>query len=408
MATRRDENDPYSSAGTPSNWMNQPTVGSSTQPRIDDNGGGYVPPTNGSEWMGNGGVAGTTNTPRITPSPYTPAAPSQNIGPWASGIGPQPPNVTVPGQNAAAGQGSGGAGGFGGITGDWTRPTLDMIKAYGRSRGVELNDQQAGYWVSQWSNLMRETPNDPSYATMRLSLADEWTPANQRYMAGSGAGSGGNEFNDRWGSNLENLVASFLNSSRERAASLAGTYRTRAKELRDTPAYSAQDEAAIQARAYDQLERRRQETLKNQREQVYARGFAPTSGLVADRENQVNTGFEQARTGIASDILRAQLDETNRRKDAALQLEALATEALNGGDLGAIQATGLPLTLMNTRQNNALAAVNSSSGGNIGQLLSLILGAAGNNQQNNQQNAANTAAGYGNLASILTALFGGR
>lgn len=378
MATRR-RNDYGGVAGAPTgtssggyNWVDSPTANpESTMPTIQD------PAVDVSQL---GSTPNSTNR-------------STNIGPWAGGYGAQPESVNVPAVTPAP---SGGGAGFGGIAGDWTRPTRDMIRAYGRTRGFEMNDQQADYWVNQWANLMRETPNDPSYATMRLSLADEWTPANQRYMAGQGS----NEFNDRWGGSLENLVQQFLGNSRERGAALANTYRTRAKELRENPAYTSQDEAAIRARAFDQLERRRQETLRNSRENIYARGFAPTSGIVAGRDRELNEQFEGVRTGIESDLLRAQLDETNRRRDAALQLEALATEALNGGDLGAIQAVGLPLQLMNTRQNNALATYNASQGNTLSQLMQLINLASGN-RDTNRANAQNNAAGLGGLIQLI-------
>lgn len=400
MATRRRAStNPYSAAGTPNptNWVDDPSVRENPAgPRIED--GRYnidQPYDPGANSGFNGGNSGTVD------ANWNIAPPSRNIGPWIGGIGPQPGNVRIPGQTRDDGSVTPSANsGANGIAGNWLAPNRDMIKAYGQTRGVQLTDQQADYWVNQWSNLMRETPTDPTYALMRLGLADEWTAPDQRYMAGSGG-----EFSDRWGSNLEQLVSQFLGNSRQRAQGLADTYRNRAKELRDTPAYSAQDEAALQAKAYDQLERRRQETLKNKREQVYARGFAPTSGLVQGAEGDVNTAFEQARTGIASDILRAQLDETNRRKDAATQLEALATEALNGGDLAAIQATGLPLQLMNTRQNSALNLYNASNGNSISSLLSLLLNSAGNNQQTNQQNSQNNAAGYGALLNLISGLF---
>lgn len=94
------------------------------------------------------------------------------------------------GQQPAGGSSGGGAAGFGGIEGDWTDPSLDMIKAYGRSRGYEMNDDEAGWWKQQWPNLMRESPGDPSYATMRLSLADQWTSPDKRYGGGGGIGTG--------------------------------------------------------------------------------------------------------------------------------------------------------------------------------------------------------------------------
>lgn len=103
--------------------------------------------------------------------------------------GPQAPGAQPAAGGAPAA--AGGGAGFGGIAGDWNNPTLDMIKAYGRTRGVEMTDQQAGYWIQQWPNLMRETPNDPSYALMRLEKADEWTAPQNRYGGPGGSGAPG-------------------------------------------------------------------------------------------------------------------------------------------------------------------------------------------------------------------------
>lgn len=411
MANTRRRTDPAPSvAGAPSgtsNWVDTPSteVSGPASPRIGSgeewNIGNPYNSNNNSGFAG-GSSASSNITTNPNGNPYI-APPNQNIGPWASGYGTQPVNVNIPNQplnGQPAYTGSGASSNTSGMPSQWTEQTLID---YARSRGVNWTAQNAAYWLSKKAELDARGAQigNPNYANERLFLADDWTPNNQRYMAGQG----GNEFTDPWGSTLEGLISRFLGNSPERASHLAETYRARAKELMQ-PAYTSQDEAAIQARAYDQLERRRQETLKNGRERIYARGFAPTSGTVQGSDNNINTQFEQARTGISSDILRAQLDETNRRKDAATQLEALATEALNGGDLAAIQATGLPLQLMNTRQNNALATYSASNGGNIASLLSMLLNSASGQQTTTNNQNANNAAGYGNLLSvILNSLF---
>lgn len=407
--TRRRTETVPSVAGAPTgtnNWVDTPStsVGGPASPRIGDGeewdiGNPYNPANNSGFAGGGTGSSNISNNPNGTP--YI-APPNQNIGPWASGYGTQPVGVNIPnqplnGQPAYTG-GASSSGAYGAST-NWGDPS--NIDGFFRSRGI-TDQTQLDRLRNTWTGYYNQFGSrDPGYFWQRIQQENDLIggPQNSTF-----AGSGG-EFNDYWGSTLEGLIQQYLGNSTGRATELANTYRARAKELRDQPAYTSQDEAAIQAKAYDQLERRRQETLKNKREQVYARGFAPTSGLVGDAENNVNTQFEQARTGISSDILRAQLDETNRRKDAALQLEALATEALNGGDLSAIQATGLPLQLMDTRQNSALNTFNSSNGGNIGSILSMLLNSAGNQQQNNQQNSANNWSGIGGLLQLLGGLF---
>ena len=120
--------------------------------------------------------------------------------------------------------------------------------------------------------------------------------------------------------NLDSYVAMLMDkekANQARATDFAGTLRSRASDLNKTP-YSSGDEAVMRAKAFDQLERRRQQTLQNQRENIYARGFAPTSGLVTDAENRTNDQFEGARTTIESDLLNNAIQEAQRRKDKAV------------------------------------------------------------------------------------------
>lgn len=272
-----------------------------------------------------------------------------------------------------------------------------------------LDDNVINSYIAQWANLPGADPSlksDPAYWAARIKEKGGLGADNESYWQWMALNNykqtphsgGGGEFNDQWGGQLETLVQQYLGNTKERAAALAAQYRARAKEL-NQPAYTSADEAAIRARAFDQLERRRTETAKNQREQVYARGFAPTSGLATGADQEVNRNFEQVRGGIESNLVQNSIDETQRRKDAAMQLEALATEALNGGDLGAIQATGLPLQLMDTRQQQALNTYNSTSNP-LSSLLAIIAAGQGQQQGQNQQNA-NTASGLGSLLPLI-------
>lgn len=295
---------------------------------------------------------------------------------------------------------------------DWSQQNFagnpDLVRQYYQSRGVTPNATTPDYWSGKWNELVQrgQQLGQSDYAYRRLQAADEFLPNQDPrqspfYYGGAQPG-GGSEFNDPWGAKLEQLVGQFLGNSQQRGQELANTYRTRAGELRQ-PAFSDQEDAALQAKAFDQLERRRQETLKNRRESVYLRGFAPTSGIVQGEEKNVNNAFEQHRTGVSSDLLRAKLDETESRRNAATQLESLATQALNGGDLGAIQATGLPLQLMSSRQNQAQQVLNSSN--QSSQLLSLLLSSAMGQQGNRQQNNANNMSGLGWILQNVLGMF---
>lgn len=261
------------------------------------------------------------------------------------------------------------------------------------------------------------------------------------------------EFNDPWAKTLEKLVNDYIAKltgqpnrgsldeyvrqlteqgakTKQRAEGFAGTLRNRATEL-NAPVYSGQEEAALRAKAFDQLERRRSETLKNNENSVYARGFEPTSGIIQDAgptgAREINRDFEQARGGIESEMLLASIAETQRRKDQAVQLEQLATQALEGGDLQSLEflaqiadiensrnqdeftrmmqsigAAGIPLDLMSQRQQ--LANQTLGLGGSPGGGLNSILGLLGFNQQQQGINTARrnqTASGVGDIISQI-------
>jgi hypothetical protein len=166
---------------------------------------------------------------------------------------------------------------------------------------------------------------------------------------------------------LDNLLKQLTDQqavTKQRAADLATTLKGRAADLNQYP-YTAGDEAVMKTKAVDSLERRRQQTLKNARESVYARGFAPTSGLAQDAENQVNTSYDQQRGGIESTLLNNAISESQRRKDEATQLEMLASQALQGGDVSAIQnqasAADLETQLRNEMDKRSLEAMQSAA-----------------------------------------------
>ena len=299
-----------------------------------------------------------------------------------------------------------GAGGGTGITtfgagSSWGDP--GTLAAFFQSKGVTPFPTSIESWSRYWNEWGK---NDPEYFWRRLQGAEEF---------GGGGGGGNGEFTDRWGGDLERLTQQLIEAlglggaaAQERGKTLAGIFNTRAGEL-EGPAYSTGEEAILRAKAFDSLERRRQETLKNGRERVYMRGFEPTSGLVAGAERDINRGFEQQRTGIESTLLENAIAETKSRHDQAVQLKALAQQALGGGDATNLQylaqgleATNKPLGLMNTRFLQALQA--AQSGGDPNALISAILSifGAGQNQSLLQQNQqANNLGGLGTLLGLF-------
>jgi hypothetical protein len=284
-----------------------------------------------------------------------------------------------------------------GPTTDWSNP--ETVSAYFASRGVTPAGTSPSYWANLWTGGGK---NDPNYFFQRLQNADEFGGA------GSG-GTGGGEFDDKWGSTLESLVSKFLGKSddaaanaKKNAADLADILNKRAADLQQ-PAFSTGDEAVLRARSSDALEQRRQQTLKNNREQIYLRGFEPTSGIATASDIATNRDFDSARTAIDSNLLQSEMTESQRRKDQATELQALAEQALNGGDTSAIQyyagqlvGAQDPLNLEHSREADALAASNPGGASSaLSSILSLISsgnGAAANQGNTNAANASNLVA----------------
>ena len=194
---------------------------------------------------------------------------------------------------------------------------------------------------------------------------------------GAWGGGGGDEFTDPWGRSMEQFTRAYQEAlgrrpdsqfldqyikglveqqgaSKARAQTLAGQLNERISSLKG-PVYSDPEEAAMRAKAFDQLERRRAQTLKNRREEIYARGFAPTSGIVVGEERDVNRQFEQARTGIESDLLRSGIDERQNREREATQLAQIVAQVLEGGDINALTSQAGLTQLESQRQAEELA-----------------------------------------------------
>lgn len=270
-----------------------------------------------------------------------------------------------------------------------------------------------------------------------------------QWLEGGGYVPGGGEFTDPYGMQFEQGVAERLRSlldepTRDRlnqyvgrlldadgrkqasTAQFVDALRGRVSELQ-APPYTAGDEAVLRAKAFDALERRRAETIKNNREQVYARGFAPTSGLVRQADARTNRVFEEARTGIESNLLLQAIEETQRRKDQALGLEQIIEQALSGGDLASLQmlaqaaqmedftyqdrqarereylsTLGLSLDLMMNRAQlaNQTAGLAANPQSIMASILPL-LGQANNSRALTMQQQANQQAGMGQLLALL-------
>lgn len=317
---------------------------------------------------------------------------------------------------------------------------LDGLIAELRRNGIDASPYMYGSTPS--GNEI--TLNGQKYKVKTGNNAAWWDPS-----MGEPGGGGGREFTDPWGGQMEQLTQAYIQSlqndparnalakyiegltkgqaqAQQRAQALATDLQGRAKDLRSNPVYSDQQTEAMRVRATEQLQRRRQATLANEREKLYARGFAPTSGLVTGAERTVNSDYNQMEgeinSALAVDAARAQAEQ-QRYAD---QLVQIAAQALSGGDataLGmraqladlenqqnmddlarqreAIAATAGPLNLINQRMSSAGGVL---AGSNPAQASNSLLGLLNYMQQGDAYARDNRNAQFGGLAQILDLL----
>ena len=178
----QDPNQWQSANGGMSQTMPVPMT---SQPTYGYIGGNPINP------YGSGGPIGGS----FTPSQFS-AAQAAQAGGYGYG-GPESGPLT-PEQFRAAQQAQGNwwsqntPGGAQGAPGGLNGPTVDInaIKQYGASRGYNMSDQEAQYWVDKWPELYArgQEIGQPDYAMGRLQLADQWTAPSQRAAAPAGYG----------------------------------------------------------------------------------------------------------------------------------------------------------------------------------------------------------------------------
>lgn len=195
--------------------------------------------------------------------------------------------------------------------------------------------------------------------------------------------------------------------------SLADTYNTRAGQLQQ-PLLSLPQTTQQQALAENNLLASRDAAIQNVKDSLAARGINPNQpGIGEDqiRQIQQNAGNQEAQ--IQAQLAQGNIQSDEQRRNEATQLQALANQAVQGGDLQAIQqqaqmadlenqlyqtnqqrqfqalaAQQIPVDLTNQGYTNASSALTSPVSA-LNALTSLVGGALNplNNQAFNQANS---------------------
>lgn len=203
-------------------------------------------------------------------------------------------------------------------------------------------------------------------------------------------------------------------ASKQRAQTFADQLGQRVGQLQK-PLLSDANVVQQRALASNGLLGQMDNALARSRENVAQRGFDPrTSGLALNQQNQVSQNYSNAQAQIDAMLQQHNIAGDESRRNTATTLQGLAQQALQGGDLTALQnqsqaaqlenqlfnlnenranqtlvAGQIPVDLTNQGYTNALNASNSAANP-LTSILNLI--ALGNQQQGIQQTGQNSNA----------------
>lgn len=418
-----DPSDPFATAGGmySSQITTQPVPGN---PRDNDPLPNAAPPSAAPAPAPS--AAGSYNTTPGWQDPNTAPTPDDPYyAEWAAGnVGND--KASAPGVGPQLNRDNSYYGGYSGAYGDANM--LDQIKKWSQMPGADPSlASNPNYWLGAIKEKGGLNANNLQY-WQDASVGDK------AFFRNPNREQGGNQFADPSYQKLMDLVNARLASlsqpnsfpqldqlmsmlkqnqgdAKVRAQQFADQLNGRVSQLQ-TPLLSQADVANRNAMASNGLIAQRDASLKNQREQRFASGFAPTSGLVAGDERATNEQYNNRQAQIDASLRNSSIMEDEARKNQATQLQGLAQQALQGGDVTALNeqaqmsdlenqlfnqdqnrqrellTTGnIPVDLTNMGYSNAFNAANMGSNP-LSSIMQLLGGAQ--TQQGLQQNASNS------------------
>lgn len=182
-------------------------------------------------------------------------------------------------------------------------------------------------------------------------------------------------------------------------------YESELKALVDKlrgPVYSPAEEAAIQAKAYDNIYRERDSAIANFKQQMSRLGHGAQSGTVAAGVAEIERQFEGVRAQADNDFAIKAI-ELRRVSDQQLtNLLGTLAGAEEGRLASALQYGQIPYALSNDAFQRNLQA--SGMGGNPNQLLQSVMGVANQVAANNAVGAQQQQTTMANLLEFLAGL----
>lgn len=287
---------------------------------------------------------------------------------------------------------------------------LDALKAKMKAAGVSdhVIGDEAAYVFGKYGN------SDDVFNT---SLQNWLARSNDGHLGGNvvgGVASGGpshlsgfgNYFDDPHTKQLEELLkqqTAQINAPNPQLAQLLDFLTKQFESHAANPGYSPDELAVMRTQAFEPVEAYRQASQRRALEQAGARGFLPTSGLLAQQQMDIDMASDRNRTALDRDLAINQINERNNDIQRALSFGQQAYQ-IPYADQRQRQADTLQRSQMlyNIPRQAMLDAMSFLNGGvNTSDLFNQANSASQFGLQLQQQNNAQSAAFWQAIGNLL-------
>lgn len=249
-------------------------------------------------------------------------------------------------------------------------------------------------WITQY------LPNEPEAVAYRQRQAQP--PAATTPSAGGGASGGPSSGTAARGPFPSNLFDDPATHFAETAAANRYDQRTNpapgsgvalyeqfAKDFATSlkgDVFSDQEEAALRAQAFDQLEQHKREEMRQKDVELGQRRIPKTSGVYISEMNRIRDKWDKLKAANENELLTTAVSERQRRLTQAFSVLGSLASSEEGRADAALALAMIPLQLQDQAFNRLNSAV--AQGGSLAsttQQLTQLLGIATNSQQYNDQ-----------------------
>lgn len=183
-------------------------------------------------------------------------------------------------------------------------------------------------------------------------------------------------------------------------------YESFAKEFANSlkgDVFSDQEEAAMRARSFDQLEQHKREEMRQKEVELAQRRIPKTSGVFISEMNRIRDKWDKLKASNENELLTNAVSERQRRLTQAFSVLGSLAASEEGRADAALALAMIPLQLQDAAFNRLNTSI--AQGGSLAattQQLTQLLGIATNSQQYNDQQRS---AALGSIGEWLGGLF---